>query len=506
MNRVTALILTALALALLAEPAAAVNWQGDGWFFDDKDSVSRSGDYVTFNSADCHGAGDGDGVDYPTSECVYTQIRINCATGEKRNMTTGQTWILESWTATMRIYCPKPAAAVRPKPATAPAKPAQSAAPKAQSDLKVCEAYSDDKKARVAACTRIIEAKNPGFADLVSAHHNRCMARFFADEKVETVLADCDRAVTLDPKSFNAFHARALVNNAAGRLDAAIADFTQAIAIEPKNASAYFNRGQVYLRKKDLQKAIADYTMDRNLSPNADESFFRARLCWARMSLNTELETALGDCESAVRLAPKDSYAYTERGLVRLRMANLKEARTDADKAIALDKKNARALYLRALVNAREGKTMASNDDYSAAKKIFDGIAKQHDDIGLKLILQAESAPFCPAMTALIKAAGVRAASKAKTDVAMPGATYCMAIDRGYWCAWEGAAGAAARQKTMATAAAACLAGYTRKDTAGITGPAAEFAQGKTNVTIGTMYELKSKSIVAAGIAVSIAK
>jgi hypothetical protein len=171
-----------------------------------------------------------------------------------------------------------------------------------------------------------------------------------------------------------------------------------------------------------------------------------------------------------------------------------------------LDKKNARALYLRALVNAREGKTMASNDDYSAAKKIQEGIAKQYDDIGLKLMVQAEAAPFCPALTALIKAAGERASSKAKADVAMPGATYCMALERGYWCTWEGAAGAAARQKTMATAAAACLAGYTRKDTAGITGPAAAFAKDTTRITIGTMYELKSESIVAAGVAVTIAK
>lgn len=492
-------------LAAFVQPAGAVNWRGDGWFFSDKDSVSRSGDIVTVNEADCHGAGDGDGVDYPTSECVFTQTRINCATGEKRNMTTGQTWMLESWTATIRIYCPqKPAAAVQP---AAPAKPAQAAAPKAQSDLKGCETYSDNKKARIAACTRIIESKNPGIADLVSAYHNRCMARLFADEKADAVISDCDRAVTLDPKSVDAVRARGLVNNAAGRLDAAIADLTQAIALKPKDWQFYSNRAQVYLRKKDLQKAIADFTVERNLNASADEALFRMTLCWARASLNVELETALDDCESAVRIRPNDSYAVERRGLVRLRMGNLKEARADADKALALDAKNPRALYLRALVNAREGKTMASSDDRSAALKISEWLAKEHDDIGLKLIVQAENAPFCPAMTALIKAAGERAASKAKTDVAMPGATYCIALDRGYWCTWAtGAAGAAAKQKTLATAAAACLAGYTRKDSNSLSGPAAEFALAATKVTVGTMYELKSKSIVAAGIAVSITK
>ncbi len=503
-----------LLAAAFAHPAAATNWvQLDRFNWIDADSIVQSGNITAYRSvhANASPATTGDpglrnGIDCSTRREYWEESGQLVAVPDDDPDFDGY---MSASDPRFRLLCPNAASSVAPKPAAAPAKPAAPVPSKAvaASDLKVCETYGPDAKVRIAACTRIVESQNPRFADLVSAHVNRCVARFIAKEKIDDALVDCNRAMTLDPKSFDAVHWRGALNNVAGRLDAAIADFTAAIALNPKDARPYYNRAQVYLRKKDLQKALADLTTNRNLTPDADESFFRARLCWARMSLNVELETALGDCESAVRLAPKDSYAYTERGLVRLRMGTLKEARADADKALALDKKNARALYLRALVNAREGKTMASYDDYAAAKKNQEGIAKQYDDIGLKLIVQAEAAPFCPGLTALIKAASERAASKAKADVAMPGATYCAAVERGYLCRWmTGDARASARQAAMATAAATCLSGYTRKDSAGNFGPAADFAQAKTKITIGTTYDLKTSSSDGAAVAVTITK
>jgi tetratricopeptide (TPR) repeat protein len=501
-----------LLAASSAAPASATNWvQVDRWDWIDTDSIVRSGNITAYKSVHANASpaitgdpGRRSGIDCATRREYWEQSGQFVAVPDDDPDFDGN---MSASDPRYRLLCPNASSSAAPvKPAAAPAKPVP---PKtaAGSDLKVCETYGDDKKARIASCTRIIDSPNPRFADLVSAHTNRCSARFLAKEKVDDALADCTRAMTLDPKNFDAVHWRGAINNAAGRLDAAIADFTAAIALNPKDARPHYNRAQVYLRKKDLQKAIADFTADRNLSPGADEAMFRMTLCMARASLNVELETALSDCESAVRLKPKDSYAYERRGLVRLRMGNLKDARADADKALSLDAKNARALYLRALVNVRQGKTLASNDDYSAAKKVNDAIAMQYDDIGLKLTVQPDNAPFCPALTALIKAASERAASKAKANVAMPGATYCMAIDRGYWCTWEtGAALAPAKQKAMATAAAACLTGYTRKDSAGTTGPAAEFALAKTHLTVGTVYELETSSIQAAGVAVTIAK
>lgn len=502
----------AAAVFALASPAAATNWQGDGWFFADQDSITRSGDIVSVNEADCHGAGDGDGVDIPTSECSFSQMRLNCATGEKRNMTTGQTYMLEAWTATMQIYCPrKPAAAARPAtPAATKSAPNAPAAPTkaAKSDVKTCDEYNPDPKVRIAACTRIIDSANPGFADLVTAHYNRCRARSDAKDKPDAALADCTRAMTLDPKSYDAIETRGNVNQAAGRFDAAIADYTQAIALDPKRTGAYFDRAQSYVSKKDVKNAVADFTAMRNVNPNANEGQFRLMLCWVRGHLNAELEIALSDCESAVRLMPKSAYGYQKRGIVHLRMGNLKEARADETKALAVDPKNAWALYARAIVNAREGKTMASYDDMAAAKKSSpDLVVKDYNEMGLKLMVQAENAPFCPALTSLIKAAGERAASKAKADVAMPGATYCAAIEGGYVCRWlTGEARAPARQTAIATAAATCLSGYTRKDSASNFGPSAEFAQGKTKITIATTYDLKASAVDGAAVAVAIVK
>ena len=485
--------LLALAPFLLPATATAAKWvQVSPFDWIDTDSITRSGNFTAYTSVHA--------LESPaTTGASGSRDGVDCATGREYWQQQGQfvplpdddpdfSGYMSASDPRFRFLCPQQAASAASKPAAQPAKPPPPIAPKgqAQSDVKECETYNPKKTARIAACTRVIESPNPGFADLVSAHHNRCLARFLADEKPEAVLPDCDRAVLLDPKSTKALQIRGAINSRAGRFDAAIADFTQAIALDPNNSQFYGNRAGVYMRKKDLKKAIADFTTERNLSTDADEAYFRMTLCYARVELNVELDAALADCERAVRVAPKDSYAYERRGLARLRMGNLKEARADADKALALDKKNARALYLRALVSAREGKTMASYGDYAAATKTQDGIAKDYDDIGLKLIVQAESAPFCPALTALIKAAAERAASNAKADVAIPGATYCKALDRGYGCNWQtGAAQAAARQKVLAASAGACLTGYVRTDSNASTGPSSRFEAGKTTVVVG---------------------
>lgn len=391
--RLSAIVLVLAGVIGTASPAAATNWAGDGWFFHDKDSITRSGDIVTVNEADCHGVGDGGGVDVPTSACAFNQTRINCATGEKRNLSTGATFILESWTATMRIYCPqKPAAAVQPATPAA-TKPVQSAPAKATagSDLKDCETSSNANKARIAACTRIIESKNPGLADLVSAHANRCLARHLVKEKVDDALVDCNRALTLDPKSYVAVRVRGILNSNSKRLDAALADFTQTIALKPQEQTGYYDRGIVHVKRKDLPSAVADFTAMHQY--RQDEAFFHDVLCWARTSINAELQTALSNCERVVQLKPEKAGAYEQRARVRLRLGQLKEARADCDKALSLDKNNGWALYTRALVNQAEGKTEASRADYMAAIKLNPSLPEAYNDIGLKLTVQPKTAP-----------------------------------------------------------------------------------------------------------------
>lgn len=280
---------------------------------------------------------------------------------------------------------PPPAVAANP-PAAKPVA-AKSAT---VSDLTACKNYSPDSKARIAACTRIIDAKNPGIADLVTAYHARCGTRFLSGDNVDDALADCTRAVTLDPKSFDAFHVRGVMNSLAGRLDAAIADLTQAIALNPKYLITYGNRAEAYLRKKDLKMALADYAAERDLiaDPKGAEATYRVHLCWARGALNVDLEAALGDCDSAVRLEPS-AYSYRMRALVRMRMGNLKDARADIEKALTLESKNASVLYLRGILNAREGKTKAANDDIAAAKKMFPMVEKEYSAIGLMSAVEA---------------------------------------------------------------------------------------------------------------------
>lgn len=85
----------------------------------------------------------------------------------------------------------------------------------------------------------------------------------------ESAFANFSEAVRLDPKSPNAFLARALAFGLKSEWDNALADCTEAIRLDPHNAFlGYFCRGDVYMKKHDHDKAIADYTKAIQLNPN----------------------------------------------------------------------------------------------------------------------------------------------------------------------------------------------------------------------------------------------
>ena len=62
-------------------------------------------------------------------------------------------------------------------------------------------------------------------------------------------LADCNKAIELDPKLAGAYSNRGVAHLEKGELDRAIADCNKAIELDPKLAEAYNNRGAAYIEK-----------------------------------------------------------------------------------------------------------------------------------------------------------------------------------------------------------------------------------------------------------------
>jgi tetratricopeptide (TPR) repeat protein len=96
-----------------------------------------------------------------------------------------------------------------------------------------------------------------------------------------------------------------------GEYRKAIADCDKAIQLDPNSSFAYAVRGDSYRLLGEYQKAIADCDKAIQLDPN--DSFAYARR-GASYWLLGEYQKAIADCDKAIQLDPNDSFAYARRG------------------------------------------------------------------------------------------------------------------------------------------------------------------------------------------------
>ena len=81
-------------------------------------------------------------------------------------------------------------------------------------------------------------------------------------------IADCSKAIEIDPNSVVSYSNRGFAYNGKGMYDHAIADCSKAIEIDPNYSSAYNTRGVVYIGKEEYDLAIADFDKCISLNPS----------------------------------------------------------------------------------------------------------------------------------------------------------------------------------------------------------------------------------------------
>ena len=166
-------------------------------------------------------------------------------------------------------------------------------------------------------------------------------------EDYSKALANCSKAIELDPKYANAYSHRGKTYNDLKDYRKALADYSQAIELDPKYAKAYFGRGNTYRYLKDYRKALADYSQAIELDPEFAEAY------GARGKTLQALEDypeALADFSKAIELDPKDAEAYGRRGIYHLKLENYPKALADFSKSIELDPKNADGYAMQARI------------------------------------------------------------------------------------------------------------------------------------------------------------
>ena len=92
-------------------------------------------------------------------------------------------------------------------------------------------------------------------------------ARVFTRE-YDKVIADCGKALELNPKLAEAYNHRASAWVEKGKYDKALADCNKAISLDPQLAEAYLNRGLQWGHRGDEDKAIADYKHALAITPD----------------------------------------------------------------------------------------------------------------------------------------------------------------------------------------------------------------------------------------------
>ncbi|GGE93933.1 hypothetical protein GCM10011404_28730 [Sphingomonas prati] len=209
-------------------------------------------------------------------------------------------------------------------------------------------------------------------------------ARYRARPKADRAgrQADLDAIARLSPKSDFDDSERARMLDETGNHVGAIALYTRTLATHADKQGWLTRRGISHATAGETALAAADFMQARKLAKDANRL---NNLCWEKAVSGVALETALSECDAALRLEPTDAAIWDSRGLVLLRLGRWTDAISAYDRALALSPWLANARYGRAIVRARMGDKVRAEADASAARRSSFDITKAYSDMGLTL-------------------------------------------------------------------------------------------------------------------------
>jgi tetratricopeptide (TPR) repeat protein len=163
-------------------------------------------------------------------------------------------------------------------------------------------------------------------------------AKAWADKReYDKAIAECDKALALDPKSAEAYNTRGWVWADKGEHDKALADFNQALALDPKLDKAYCNRADAWTSKGQYAKAIADCNEAIRLNPKNAIAYCARGIAY---EFKGEYDKTIADCTEAVRLDSKYARAYCERGYAYASKGENEQSIADFERALAIKPDN----------------------------------------------------------------------------------------------------------------------------------------------------------------------
>ena len=257
-------------------------------------------------------------------------------------------------------------------------------------DMEACrggDAISADQE--IKGCGAVIAANNFGGENISLAYTKRCAA-YRSKGQHDLAMADCSKAIEIDPRAMQALYIRGAEYEGMGDLDRAQADYDSVIAINPSNFDALNRRAWIHVRKKQYDQAIADLTQaaesNDDGTASSDTALTRITIfgnrCWVR-ALAGQFDDALSDCNAA--LAQEISVGLLDdRGFLYFRMGQFDKAIGQYNAALRVEPQSAQSLLARGLAELKNKQRPKGDADIAAAKAIQPDIADQLAAVGLQ--------------------------------------------------------------------------------------------------------------------------
>ncbi|MDB5693247.1 MAG: hypothetical protein JWO81_2310 [Alphaproteobacteria bacterium] len=201
---------------------------------------------------------------------------------------------------------------------------------------------------------------------------------YLADHRKAEALADLDQAIALDPANLPALLDRAELRIADKQFEGAVKDAEAAARAAAPTRDEHLQTAGIYESARAYGPAIEQF--DLWIAAHREDARLPGALngrCWARALANRELDTALDDCNAALRLNPHNPAFLDSRGLVRLRMGQWDKAIGDYDEVLKVAPKTAWSLYGRGIARRHKGLVAQGDADIAAAVAIAPELPEQ---------------------------------------------------------------------------------------------------------------------------------
>ncbi|XP_075803800.1 tetratricopeptide repeat protein 6 isoform X1 [Microtus pennsylvanicus] len=212
--------------------------------------------------------------------------------------------------------------------------------------------------------TKSVKA-NPDFAEAFY-HRGICKVKLNKDNSI----LDFNRAITLNPKHYQAYLSRVAYYGLKGRYSKAILNCNEAIRLYPESVRAYICRGVLKYYNRNYKLAITDLTIAVNMDKNSYTAFYNRALCYTKIN---EHEMALRDYGIVLLLDSGEGIAlntYINRGLIYTQLKQYGFALEDFKQAALISETNVSLFQATAMCHYRIKEFEGAVDFFTRAIKI----------------------------------------------------------------------------------------------------------------------------------------